>query len=525
MKATRFLVLVLTVAMLLSATAIAQEHFPLTEEPVTLKVMARTNSFYPNQDLGSVQNMQKYEEMTGVHIEWENVDPSVFTNTLAASIAADDLPDIIFKGNISNSQSFEWGEDEILVDLAPYLEEHAPNFWALMEQYPDIRKAITAPNGAIYGLPQVILAPQMRTPTKMFINTGALELAGGVVPKTTDELYDVLVAIRDSDLNGNGQADEIPLIGSTSYLYRYFYGAFGLRTRGAHHNVVDVDPKTGELRVFATSDDYRKFLEYMSKLYQEKLIYQEVYTDGTNSLTALASENRLGVVLGTTLYNIPSDKVDNWSGVKHQIAGPDGYAFVSEMRSNLHSEGNFAITYQCENIPLALEWVDYFYSEEGSLFYHAGIKDTNWEVKADGSLGYTEETLATRTDSMTQDAFIGQFAMWPGGRNPAVMLDNLWGGEYEAEPAATAIGMMDDAPDVVWPIFSWSEEENKVISTVQSDINAYITTNTAQVIVGDIELTDEWWNGFVKEIESMGAEKLIAAYQSAVERIYGGEAY
>ena len=36
--------------------------------------------------------------MTGVDIDWENVDPSVFANTLAASIAADDLPDIILKG-------------------------------------------------------------------------------------------------------------------------------------------------------------------------------------------------------------------------------------------------------------------------------------------------------------------------------------------------------------------------------------------------------------------------------------------
>lgn len=78
----------------------------------------RTNSFYPNQNLGDVANMKAYEEMTGVHIEWENVDPSVFNNTLAASIAGDELPDIIMKAALSNSQMFEWGEDEILVDIA-----------------------------------------------------------------------------------------------------------------------------------------------------------------------------------------------------------------------------------------------------------------------------------------------------------------------------------------------------------------------------------------------------------------------
>ena len=209
-------------------------------------------------------NMQAYEEMTGVDIEWENIDPSVFNNTLAASIAADDLPDIIFKGYLTNVQSYEWGVDEILVDLAPYIEEYAPNFNALMEKYPDIRKAITAPNGAIYGLPQVVLAPQMRVPAKLYINTEALAKFGMEEPKTLDDLYAYLVAFRDSDWNGNGQADEVPLSSSTSMLYKYFYGSFGVRSRGAHHDVVDVDPATGELRIFAQSEDYRDFLEFLN---------------------------------------------------------------------------------------------------------------------------------------------------------------------------------------------------------------------------------------------------------------------
>lgn len=46
MMKTRIFTLLLAVMMLLSCTALAE--FPLTEEPVTLKIMARTNSFYPN---------------------------------------------------------------------------------------------------------------------------------------------------------------------------------------------------------------------------------------------------------------------------------------------------------------------------------------------------------------------------------------------------------------------------------------------------------------------------------------------
>ena len=40
-----------------------------------------------------------------------------------------------------------------------------------------------------------------------------------------------------------------------------------------------------------------------------------------------------------------------------------------------------------------------------------------------------------------------------------------------------------------------------------------------------MEITDEWWNAFVANIDSMGGQKLIDTYQSAVDRIYAGEAY
>lgn len=519
----KLLALTLAVAMLMSCMGVAlgETQFPLTEQPVTLKIMARTNSFYPDQNLGHVQNMIAYEEMTGVNIEWENVDPSVFTNTLASAIASDTLPDIIFKGNVTNVQQYEWGEEGVLVNLAPYLEEYAPNFYALMKQYPDIEQAITAPDGAIYGLPQVVLAPAMRVPTKMFINSKAMEATGKELPTTMDELYDVLVAMRDSDFNGNGQADEIPVIASVNWLYRYFLGSFGLRTRGAHHQTVDANPQTGEVRIFAQAEEYRTFLEFMHKLYSEKLIYQEIYTEGNNQESILAAEERLGIILDTTLNAVPTSVMPDWTGLKWQIAGPDGYDISSEIRSNLHTEGNFVITDACENVELALQWVDYFYSEEGSLFYHAGIKDVNWEELEDGSLYYTEEAIASRTPDMTQDSFLSQFSLWPGGRNPSVMGDKLWGGEYEQEPAETAAALINYASDTIWPIIAWTPEENEVLGTVQTDIQSYITTATAQAITGEIEITDAWWNEFVSKIDAMGADKLIDAYESALTRIYG----
>ena len=101
------------------------------------------------------------------------------------------------------------------------------------------------------------------------------------------------------------------------------------------------------------------------------------------------------------------------------------------------------------------------------------------------------------------------------------MTASLWGGEYEAEPAATAYALKDYAPEIVWPIISWTEDENEVIARYLADIRSYITNSTAAIVSGEAELTDEWWNKYVAEIQNMGADKVIEAYTSALTRIYG----
>ena len=525
-KITRILILTLALVMLSSA-ALAEAAFPLTTEPVTLKILSRTNAFYPGQDIGNVTNMQYYEELTGVHIEWENVDPSVFTQTLAGIIASgEEMPDVIYKANITNAQSYEWGEEELLVDISPYLESCMPNFSALLDENPDIRKAITAPNGAIYGLPQVIPAAPMRVPNKLYVNKLILEKAGKEMPATTEDMKDILTAIRDLDFDGDGAADGIvPISASTTALYDYFAGAFGLHTRGAHHDTVDVDPETGAIRIYAQHDNYRKMLEYLHDLYAEKLIYQELYTEGNKTLGVLSADHKLGMQVYTTLANVPGALVDEWVGLKGMITGPDGYDKVSSIRSTVHTEGNFVITKDCKNVEIALKWVDYFYSWEGGMFYHAGVEGVNWEKKEDGSFGYTAETLATWDENMSQDAFISQFALWPGGRNPAMMPADLWAGEYEAEPASTAYAMMEHSFDVVWPIFSWSEDEQEVVTHELSDVKSIIKNRTAQFITGELEINDANWNEYVKAIDNAGGQKVIEAYTSAVKRIYGDQPF
>lgn len=73
---------------------------------------------------------------------------------------------------------------------------------------------MTAPDGNIYGLPQLVECYHCSYGNKMWVNTKWLKQLGLEVPKTTEEFQAMLEAFKTQDPNGNGLADEVPLSGS-----------------------------------------------------------------------------------------------------------------------------------------------------------------------------------------------------------------------------------------------------------------------------------------------------------------------
>ena len=511
----RALALLLAASLVLLACPVLAEGFPLTDEPKTLTFYARLYAAY--DDYGEVKNMKAYEEMTGVHINWINVPTGSWDSSLAAMLASGDLPDVIFKGGVANAKLAAWGEEGFLVDLAPYLEEYAPNFYAIAQEHEDVRLAVTSPDGAVYGLPYVLLGDSQRFPYKLWLNTKALDELGVALPTNTDELYNVLEALYNYDSNGDGEADHLSICSSTHGLQQMFYGTFGLMNRGILNTYVDMDEETLTPRIFCATEGYRKQLEYLHKLYAAGFIDNEIYTEG-NRQTVLASQGQLAGVLYTSTAAIPADRVDEYSPVHWQVQGPDGYQ-ISPARPYLHSVGNFVITSACKDVELALKWVDYFYSWEGAAFYHCGVPGEDWEIAEDGNIVQTEAIEATRTAEMTNDAWRAQFNLWPNGNSPSVYVEELPGTAGIAGDAAADLAAYQ--PAKLWPPFNFTEEENEVISTSANDINNYIANFAASVVAGEVELTDAVWNEYLAAIEKMGAADVIAAYEGALTRAYG----
>ncbi len=61
-------------------------------------------------------------------------------------------------------------------------------------------------------------------------------------------------------------------------------------------------------------------------------------------------------------------------------------------------------------------------------------------------------------------------------------------------------------------MMQYSDEDMKTISTLKTDLDAYIDQYLAQVATGEMDL-EESWEEYVATANAMGAEELTSIYQ------------
>jgi putative aldouronate transport system substrate-binding protein len=152
------------------------------------------------------------EARTNVHVNWIEVSPVAVTEKVNLALAGNELPDAFFKCAIDNDLQQRYGEDGVFVPLNDYLETYMPAFNATLNKYSDLRTSISMPDGTIYGVPYTNGIPSMGGGPNGWYNKKFFDALGMTEPKTLEEFYDAMVEIRDGDVNGNGEADEIPFL-------------------------------------------------------------------------------------------------------------------------------------------------------------------------------------------------------------------------------------------------------------------------------------------------------------------------
>lgn len=246
MRKLTCLTLILCLFLALAGDALAQE-----EKPV-LRYLGRDVTF----DLLSSPMIPIIEEYTGYTVEYESLPAGEEGTTkmmlLLASGTSYDLVNV-------NPDMFDKALASHAVMPLNELLASAPNLMAAVPEDSTSWDRVTGEDGLIYGVPQKL--PTGGPVNAIAVRKDLLDAAGIAMPTTADELYEALVAIRET------YPDMIPLTTDSACSLPPVISAFNCYQSWYEVDGVYLPP---QLR-----PEYREYIEYVRKLYTEGLLDPE----------------------------------------------------------------------------------------------------------------------------------------------------------------------------------------------------------------------------------------------------------
>ncbi len=547
MKAKKWIALALAAVMLLSLSACGggkkpdvggdyvsskvpeyintDSQFPIVKEgtDITLKVMIVNGPMYANMDsIRDVYFTNAYEKMTGVKIEWIEVSSDAFDDQLALRLTTGDLPDVILKGGISNSSQLKYGEQGYFLNLmqGDLLKNYAPNYWALCQEYPEILSASMMPDGSVYSLGMVRNSTGSTIASKLFFNEDWLKAVNKEVPTTADEFYDVLKAFKENDPNGNNRNDEIGLYVKPDHLQYVTFGMFGIGNRGSNNGYIDYDEAAGSVRYFAATDGFRNWVEWVSKLYKEGLINKEYFDFTESNLGNYVNNDVCGVFAYTNLCMLNEATQQKFTYLNGAMTGDNGDKDYYGVNS-IGTTGSYVITRACKYPEVALRWADYFYSNEGSLFFYYGDEGVTYDKLDNGTYQFNESVLADFHSGVNSyDGCAVYVSLYGYGNTPTMTKVPYNSADDNKGIALEAANALIEDCAIAWPAFTFTKQEQRIIEDNKSDIDKYVASKRDAWIMGTEELNDTTWQEFLNTINRMGIQEVLEVYEAALTRAH-----
>ncbi|GIN58470.1 ABC transporter substrate-binding protein [Lederbergia ruris] len=489
--------------------------FPIVKEPIELTFF--TGKASSNGDkFEETLVWSEYAKKSGIDVNFELVPFESLEEKRNLALSSGDYPDGFYSARVSSADLSKYGKQGVFIPLDDLIDQYAPNLKKLMEKYPDIKKGLTMPDGHIYSFP-TFYDPNflpMLIGTPLWVKEEWLEKLDMKEPETLEEFYEYLKAVKETDLNGNGEKDEIPFSAAgTGALLDQLKGAWGLGNRGLGHKYIDVDPETNELRFFRIDEKYKELLEYVNKLYKEGLIDQEIFTQESTQVYAKGADNRIGA----TIIPNPSAQMndDGYIGLG-ALKGPSGDQLYTHLKVPMVWVGSFVITDKNPYPEASVRWMDYFYSDEGATFYFMGKEGETYEKSDDGTLQYTKE-ITDNPQGLTLDQALAKNFTWLGGSYPGYVKPDWFNGS-ETLPNSMDAGEKAEPNAVkeLWNSFNFTDEENRFLQSEGSDLQTYITEMEAKFISG--EESFDGWEKYVDRVKQLNLDKYMEVQNEAYKR-------
>lgn len=497
------------------------------EEVPNLRVLFVKNAIsIPIEEMKVVTDV---EELCNVNIEVIEVPSEGSGEKINLMINTGDLPDVFFNG-IGRSTVINYAGQDVFIPVTQYINDDVmPNLNKVLNENPEYRAAMTAPDGEIWGFPYIEeMFGLVCNQGILNINKVWLDSLGLEVPTTLEEYKQCLIAFRDNDCNGNGDPnDEIPFmfrvgdsgIGSwrNNQSIGQFFGCWGQADTGDRLALTE----DGQVICTATTDAYKEGLKWFNELYNEGLIWSDfALNDGAAMQAAVNTDvTTVGSMVWFSIIDaVPAERRAEYVAVPY-LTGPGGEYGCKDNISELHSTIISAITTACEDPELAARVIDAYYDPQRSVEANWGPIGLYYVIDENGVMQWNHDVeMPDGIDNFSQ---LRGYST-PSGRPAAVLSEYYDTVVAYPEDAAdlyadmTKVGFVEKhLNDPIIPPSMWySTEDQETMSLISDNLyNLIDNYNATAIIDGNI---DDTWDAYVASLEEAG----LSTYLEIVQRNY-----
>lgn len=497
-----------------SAPSTEQSIYPLADETVTLSLFF---SVAPNlaSMLSSMNDITAYDEAekaTNVHLDATISTPETTSEKFNVMIASGTYTDLIHNMERNYSGGMDKAiDDGVVVDLSDYAAASAPNYTAFLDSNPTAKKLYTTENGALAAITGLSYSFVQGAN----IRYDWLEDCNLEIPKTIEDLHTVLTAFKTEKGAKNALLFTIGNI--------YLAGSFNLGdgtgdgTEGAVYNIID-----GKVEMCYFIDEYYDFIKTLSDWYGEGLYSDDfISLFGAGVADAFVLTDDTGYWYGAQ-DNLGAAYAASYTGVSDNfttmpvalVTRNEGDTIDTGGMINIGGE-SWTVTTSCSDPGLAVAYLDWFFTDEGTLVCNYGNENVSFVYDGAGTPVYTD-VVVNNDDGLSQ-----MQAQWlyTNFQAPYIQDDKRNDSLYTDEAQLSALGIWDsNRTDSRKYYGSMTAEESEQYSQYSADLETFAGEELLKYIVNESELTAQSWSDFLDTLRSLNSDGMIALKQSAYDR-------
>ena len=467
---------------------------------------------------GSYTETPPYDAMveaTGVTLDMDLLAESTYSEKMNLMMASGDLPDMFSQTAAQYDMNMLAGiEDGILIDMADMLEENAPDYKALLDSDPKFAAGVYNADGTIS---QFCGRSISRVSQGLLIRQDWLDDLKLEAPKNFDELTDVLRAFKNEkdatmSLLVNFECDS----GLTPFFNTSFMGFRGV-------NYQRTEPGSDELICAYASEGFIDYLLYLNSLFEEGLFTDDFMNTGKEYGNWESSYygGRCGVWQDDCKYVDPAFRENgsdpNWTAAPFALTDIDVHVTAPMV---VAMSGKLFITAACQEPEVAMQYINYAYTEEGGNLASYGAEGISWERDDNGDIQFTDLIL-NNPDGLSMDIALVYYtpAQWlPSDQQERYLELTLAPEAVEAYQLWTeAYG--DDTMTIPTDCTLTAEEMTEFF-TLASDVQTSFTEAASRVVTGDLSEAD--YRQVIADNGPAGLDRMTEIYQGAYDRYMAG---